>query len=220
MMKKYMFVTMLLAMLILSSTAFAMNEDAFDNNNNSNGTSENNEGNFSNNHNNNQTDIGNISRVRVKEQNHDIKQVLDKIPANNVSMNQSSNVTQSNETSKDLFNLIIKNYQIKVDMSIPSYIPFQNEKFNIYTAQKEFVGTLTIEKGIITNLSKEILNDQTYDVYVDFEKLFAIEINKGEEVDFNKILDAADVKLEGKTFAKKTKGVFMKMALGIMKIFG
>lgn len=102
---------------------------------------------------------------------------------------------------------------IEEGFELPGYVPYKNEKFNIYTNEGLDVGTLILENKKFKGFDRVISEDFTYKIYLkDMETINSI-INSENPLDkFNELKKSKELKIEA-------KGVFGKVKTGIISFF-
>ncbi|MDA3837102.1 MAG: hypothetical protein PF542_05765 [Nanoarchaeota archaeon] len=100
-----------------------------------------------------------------------------------------------------------------IGYEIPSQVPYKNEIFNLYISEEIF-GSIIIKKGILTDFSCEINNNQTYDVYIKNYEVFARFTGEGDIVEIlNTAIANKDIEIKGKGMGKKLKWFFSRIGL-------
>lgn len=124
--------------------------------------------------------------------------------------------TNSNVETQDICNYIKE--KVEVGGEIPGFIPFQDERFNIYNFDNEVIGHLISEDGVLTSISCTNITNPSYNLYINSLEVAQM-IGEGESSlrQFNEAKAKNLIRLEGTSFGKKVKGSITSI---IMKIAG
>lgn len=120
----------------------------------------------------------------------------------------------------EICDYLTKDLGLSTGVTIPSSIPYKNEVFNVYSNKDTIEGTFTIANGTVTNFTCDVISkDNTYDIFVKDKKT----VKDLEEADdklgaFNSALGDF-IEIKGKTFGKKSKMFFTRIALTISSWF-
>ena len=102
---------------------------------------------------------------------------------------------------------------------IPSFIPYQNEIFNMYLGNESF-GHLSIEGGVLSDFSCEKSEDATYELIISNENIFENLNSNSSVVDtLNEKIKSKEIEINGLSFGKKAKWFFTKIALSVVGWF-
>lgn len=106
-----------------------------------------------------------------------------------------------------------------VGQTIPSQIPYSNERFNIYVSGEGF-GSIIIEEDIVIDFSCELLEERTYDIYVESIQTITDILNSEAPLSIlNEKLGSDEIEIKGATAGKKIKMFFTKIGLKILDWF-
>ena len=126
---------------------------------------------------------------------------------------------QSSEGQK-LCDYILEKLNIEIGTSVPKLIPYSNERLNIYTAEKELVGHLILEDGIVTSYNCEETDNPTYNVTIMSKSTIDDILNSENMIKgLNRKLNNKEIDLVGMTYSKKIKGFFTRLGLNIASVF-
>ena len=116
---------------------------------------------------------------------------------------------------------IIQDLKLRTGLYMPKFLPYKNERFNVYTLQNETVGHMIIEKGVITSVNCTQIENPTYLLYIkDDIAVKEIKNNDKPAKDLDKKIAAAEIKLRGASFTKKVKGTLTRIGVKIAGWFG
>lgn len=129
---------------------------------------------------------------------------------------QEEEIQQINE---ELCNKIMSIDKIEVGGKLPGYIPYGNEKMNVYDSEDALVGNVVFEKGVMVSMGCTDVEDPTYKVYLKDDDV--VDDIMGAESPIDELSDrlGKDIILEGQSFTKKVKGSFTGMMVSIASWF-
>lgn len=100
----------------------------------------------------------------------------------------------------------IMNYTNFDGAVMPKGIPFSNEVFNAYMEDETPVGSLTVEKKVITQAGCEIQDEYTYKVTIkDLETVEKIYGAQDGVTEYNNQRDLGNIDIEATTFGGSVK---------------
>lgn len=103
---------------------------------------------------------------------------------------------------------------VTTGMEIPSYVPYSNEVFNIYTKDGQTVGSVVIEESVVTGISCEETEGATYNIYISGKSTIDDVINSSSKADvIDQKLDDDEIVIEGQTFTKRVKNFFTVLGI-------
>lgn len=119
----------------------------------------------------------------------------------------------------EICDYIIQERGIKEGFSIPSFIPYNNDRFNVFDFNNNSAGSIIIEEGVITHIGCDQIENATVDIKVKNVQTLK-DIYAAEDVSetFDEKLDN-EIITEGKTTGTEVKLFFTKIALKIISWF-
>lgn len=108
---------------------------------------------------------------------------------------------------------------ITTDMKLPGFLPYGNERINVYTQNVEIVGHIVTEKKIITSISCDVIEDETYVVKVANVGAVQSVMEAESPVDALNSALGDTITVEPKTTMKTVTNFFARMGLGIASWF-
>lgn len=122
--------------------------------------------------------------------------------------------TNSGVETQDICNYIKE--KVVIGGEIPSYVPYKNERFNIYTLDKKPVGSIVSEKGVLKDISCETISDPSYNLYLkDLTTIKNVFDSEKPLKAFNKEKSEGNIDIEGQTVSKSLKAGFTNILLRV-----
>lgn len=109
-----------------------------------------------------------------------------------------------------------------VDKTMPKFIPFKNEVFDVYNLKNEAVGHVKIKDGIIVETQCKLSDEDkaTYDVFIkSSETIDKIEEAESPSKAYQDAKKEGDIIIKGKSFSKGLKIGFINFFAKIASWF-
>lgn len=115
----------------------------------------------------------------------------------------------------------VNDFGIKIGGRLPIYVPYSDEKFNVYTQDGELIGRIMLNNRQLAIVDCCVaFEDYTYEIYVDsLQTLQDIDESESRSAELLKKMSQDEISIEGKTFFKRVKMVFTKPVLRIFSFF-
>ena len=114
----------------------------------------------------------------------------------------------------------LQNTGMTAGMDVPGYVPYKNERINVYTNEGQVVASVILTDKTVTSLTCNSTTDPTMNVYVQDAQTVTDVFNAASPIDAaHQKVKAGAVRIEGVTPAKKVKTFFAKIGLGIASWF-
>lgn len=116
---------------------------------------------------------------------------------------------------------IVARGNLREGLFIPGWLPYKDDRFNMYTLNSTAIGHITFEKGVITSINCTTISNPTFNVYLKDDKTISdIYDSKSPAGAYEAKKRAGDIRIEGIGFTKKTKGAFTNFGIWVMSWFG
>jgi parallel beta-helix repeat protein len=135
-------------------------------------------------------------------------------------LTQEKNKDLINNEENEECNYLIEILKLKENSSLPSFLPYKNEIFNIYTLDNKIIGHVEIKNNLIISFGCNLKENPTYNVYIKDTKIIENILNADSSIDaFNKAKKRNLIKIEGTRVSKKIKQGFVNLGLLIVGFF-
>jgi hypothetical protein len=127
---------------------------------------------------------------------------------------------QLEDINNENFCIVMQKEFNGTEFNIPKYIPYGNERMNIYLSPDEFLANLVTEDRKLKSIGCKEVNDPTYNIYI--KKFNVVEEIKESDnpIDFiNDKIKNKEIDIQGVTASKKIKGFFTKITIRIASWF-
>ena len=107
------------------------------------------------------------------------------------------------------------------DAPVPGFVPYGNERVNIYDLQNRSVGHVITEDSVVAAVGCQTVDEPTYEVYV--QDLATVDRILHSESPLNQLQDekrARNVRIEGTSLAKRVKQGFTMTAARVLGWLG
>ena len=101
-------------------------------------------------------------------------------------------------------------------VEVPRGIPYTNERVNVYVAGT-FYASVIVEDKMVTTMSCDMVNDATYNVYLESEDVLTATYTGVDDV--MQLVTDGTVIVEPQTFMSNVKYTLSKMALRVVSWF-
>ncbi len=110
---------------------------------------------------------------------------------------------------------------IEKGLSIPSYIPYQNDVLSFYTGNGTSLGFLRTADGAVDDFScNNTVDNYTYRIYVKDQETIDALLEASSPADtMTQLMDQQAIRIEAKSLTKRIKAFFTRTALRIWSWF-
>jgi uncharacterized membrane protein len=124
------------------------------------------------------------------------------------------------QTPSEICDYLNTNYKDLEGQELPSFIPYKNEIFNIYTNDDLEIGYLEIKDGTIQKFECNMHDKPTYKVFIQgLETFEKIESSDDPIGTLNTMISNKEIKIEGQTMFKSMKKTLSNLLLKIASWF-
>ena len=130
-------------------------------------------------------------------------------------------ITLVSADTTEICEYIKTDLKAEVGKTIPSFIPFKNEKLNAYTLDNDPIGNAIMENSKIKSIEcTKTIDDPTIEVFIkDKQTLMDIKESTKKADTINQKIKDKEIIIKGITFTKKIKTFFMKLGIKISALF-
>ncbi len=127
--------------------------------------------------------------------------------------------TISMVSANDLCQELIERTEVVEDASIPRYLPYRNDKINIFDPNEELIGHLETSNGKVESIGCEALDEPNIHAYISDLEVIDIILDSDDPLKELNARLKEDIILEGQSFGSQTKLVVSRMFIRIASLF-